>query len=221
VATVARIAKLLRQKYGKPPRRLGGPLDVLIETILSQNTTDKNSSRAYARLKAKFPSWGKVASASVKSIEQAIRVGGLPNIKAKRIKDVLNEIGRREGKLSLGSLKKKNTDDAFAYLTSFDGVGPKTAAIVLSFAFGRDTVPADTHVHRVSNRLGIVHTKSPAKTQAELEKIVRDGDKHSFHINLIEHGRQVCKAQKPQCSLCFLSPVCQKNGIPGKMDKLL
>ncbi len=188
-------------------------MDVLIETILSQNTTDKNSSRAFKRLKARFPDWERVASARVASIEAAIRIGGLPNIKAKRIKKVLREIRKREGKLSLGSLKQKQAGEAFTYLTSLDGVGPKTAACVLAFALGKDTIPADTHVHRVSNRLGFVKTKTPAKTQQLLEEKVQNRHKHAFHINLIAHGRTTCKAIKPRCSRCFLKKLCPQVGV--------
>jgi len=209
VEKIKQIIKALEQHYGqKKWKRWREPVDELVRTILSQNTTDKNSLHAFAQLKRRFPTWEDVLAADEDAIVQEIKSGGLANIKARKIKQCLAEIKRREGQITLEFLSEKPLDEALAYLVSLNGVGPKTAACVLIFSFNFPILPVDTHIHRLSNRLGIVETTSREKTQALLQAIIPDAEKYSFHLNLIDHGRKVCKAAKPLCSECFLQKFC-------------
>jgi endonuclease-3 len=182
----------------------------LVATILSQHTSDLNSGRAYAALKAKFPGgWDDVRQATVEAIAGAIRQGGLADMKAPRIKNLLNEIHRRTGGADLDLLRGMNEADGMAYLTSFHGVGPKTAACVMMFNLGRPVIPVDTHVHRVSLRLGLVAPKtSPARTQEELLKLIGRNGAYAFHVHLIEHGRALCRAVGPKCPACPVAQGC-------------
>jgi len=218
VEKVARIIQELDKHYGKKVwSRWREPVDELVRTILSQNTTDKNSLRAFANLKKRFETWEELLQADEEDIIQEIKSGGLANIKARKIKGCLTEIKKREGRIDLEILAKKPVPEALDYLLSLDGVGPKTAACVLIFSFNSPILPVDTHIHRLSNRLGIVQTNSRGKTQELLQKIIPDKDKYSFHLNLIEHGRKVCKSQKPLCFDCFLRELCSyyQNLQPG------
>ncbi|MEA2071584.1 MAG: endonuclease III [Asgard group archaeon] len=199
----------LDNHYGRKKwERWRKPIDELIRTILSQNTTDTNSMQTYANLKNHYQSWEDLLAADEQEIIKLIRSGGLAKGKTKKIKRSLHEIRKREGKLSLEFLDKFPLQKAKNYLESLYGVGPKTAACVLIFSFNKPILPADTHVHRVSNRLGIINEKTPAKSQQRLNQIVPDEDKYSFHLNLIEHGRKICKASTPKCNQCFLSALC-------------
>lgn len=184
------------------------PIDVLVGTILSQNTTDKNSMRAYQFLVGKYNTWNKVMNADVNEVAETIRSGGLPMIKAKRIQATLREIKKRTGNLNLDLLHDMNKNDASEFLTSLHGVGPKTAAVVLAFCFNKAIIAVDTHVHRVVNRLGITDEKTPEKTQIKLDEIVPDNLKNDFHLLIIEHGRLICKAQNPKCGECVLNKIC-------------
>lgn len=192
-----------------PPRRVD-PLDELILTVLSQHTSDINAERASRDLRAAFPSgWAQVVRASDERVADAIRSGGLANTKAPRIKEILREIRRREGGFELTRLTEMTDREARDYLTSLPGIGPKTAAVVLSFALGRDALPVDTHVHRVSRRLGLI----PPKTSAEradrlLHALVPDGLRTSLHVALIRLGREICKAPVPRCPACPLKDLC-------------
>ncbi|MCG3253276.1 MAG: endonuclease III [Candidatus Heimdallarchaeota archaeon] len=199
----------LDKHYGvKHWKRWREPVGELVRTILSQNTTDKNSLRAYANLIETFKTWDEILEADETEIAEPIRSGGLANIKAKKIKKSLLEIKKREGKIDLEFLADYNQDEAEDYLVSLDGVGPKTAACVLIFSFNFPIMPVDTHVHRLSNRIGLVATKTREKTQEAMKTIIPKKNIYSFHLNLIEHGRKVCKASKPLCSQCFLTDFC-------------
>ncbi|MFW9923031.1 MAG: endonuclease III domain-containing protein [Candidatus Thorarchaeota archaeon] len=184
------------------------PVGELIRTILSQNTTDKNSLNAFAKLTEKYPVWEEILQADEEEIAETIRSGGLANIKAAKIKKNLQEIKKRQGKIDLEFLGGYSLNEAKEYLVSLDGVGPKTAACVLMFSFNIPYMPVDTHVHRVSNRIGIIDTKTREKSQEELNLIIPEKDRYDFHLNIIEHGRQICKAASPQCSECFLTDIC-------------
>ena len=206
------ILKRLQTHFGQatfvPPRRVD-PLDELILTVLSQHTSDRNAERAFADLRAAVPTWDAAVSISAPALADIIRSGGLANQKAPRIQAVLREIHAREGAYSLASLRDLSDAAARAYLTSLPGVGPKTAAVVLSFALGRDALPVDTHVHRVTRRLGII----PAKASAEradriLHEIVPDGLRTPLHVAFIRLGREICKAPTPRCRQCPLSDLC-------------
>jgi endonuclease-3 len=207
---VSQIIEGLKEHYGdKKWERWREPVGELIRTILSQNTTDKNSLRAYANLLERFPTWEELMDAEIEEIIEPIRLGGLANTKAKKIKNALIEINSREGKIDLEFLADYELNKAEEYLVSLNGVGPKTAACVLIFSFNFPIMPVDTHIHRVANRLGIVDTKTRVKTQEAMKSIIPNEEIYNFHLNLIEHGRKICKATTPQCSNCFLSNLCK------------
>jgi endonuclease-3 len=205
------LAEKLDREYGakRPPRRRTDPLDELVLTLLSQNTNDVNRDRAYAELRRRFPSWEEVMAAPAGRIEEAIRVGGLSRQKSTRLKAMLLEIKKREGGLDLSRLCGMERDEALDYLYSFKGVGRKTAAIVLLFSCGAPVFPVDTHIHRVSRRLGLVPVKAGADLAHDiLDAAVPDDLKFGFHINMIAHGRRVCRPRKPECGTCCLSRRC-------------
>lgn len=210
-ATLNRIAALLRQAYGptRPPRRRDNPLDALIHTVLSQNTSDVNSDRAYATLRQRFPEWEDVHRVPLRQLIAAIRSGGLANIKAVRIKALLEEIWADQGHFDLSFLRDLSDEEVKAYLARFKGVGSKTIACVLLFGMGRPAFPVDTHVFRVTRRLGLLNGRfTPEKAQQVLEPRIPPGDRYALHLQLVQHGRQVCKAQRPLCASCVLARVC-------------
>jgi len=203
------LIKRLDDHYGlKEWTRWREPVGELVRTILSQNTTDKNSLKAYADLQEAYPTWEDILVADEKDLADVIRSGGLANTKAKKIKKALAEIKQQHGVIDLEFLAEYELSKAEDYLVSLDGVGPKTAACVLIFSFNFPIIPADTHVHRLSNRIGVVDGSTREKTQNLLQDVIPDKDKYSFHLNLIEHGRQVCKAKNPICDNCFLQDIC-------------
>lgn len=178
-------------------------------TVLSQHTSDVNTARAFAGLKKHFPSWAGVVAASTEDVADSIRSGGLADQKAPRIQAILREIERREGALSLDRLKDLDDDAVEDYLCSLPGVGPKTAACVLVFSMGRAAFPIDTHVHRVSKRLGWIPPGASAdKAHALLRRAVPAELRYELHLQLITHGRTVCKARVPLCSECVLFDLC-------------
>jgi endonuclease-3 len=207
---VGKVAVKLQNLFGKRKWKVDSdPLSELIATILSQNTSDTNSHRAYASLKSKFETWDQVRKANVKSIANAIKSGGLSEIKAQRIKNILNRIHSENNKLDLTFLKKWKTDKIKTYLNRFKGVGDKTVACVLLFSLTRPVMPVDTHVLRVSKRLGLVPQKADAnRTQQILEKLVPKNLFYQFHLDLIQHGRNTCKAGNPRCQNCILLKEC-------------
>lgn len=208
---IIKINSLLEKEYGKKVQRVKkDAIDELVLTILSQNTSDVNSSKAFESLKRKFRSWEAVETAQTRKIANTIRSGGLANIKAARIKGALREIEKREAALSLNALRRKDTQAAFDYLRSIRGVGPKTAACVLLFSLQRPIMPVDTHIYRVSRRLGIVEEKaSPEEAQRTLTRLIKPRLIYQFHINMIEHGRKICIARNPRCPICLLKKSCQ------------
>jgi endonuclease-3 len=177
--------------------------------VLSQSTSDANSERAYASLRARFPSWESLASAHPSDVAEAIRSGGLANVKAPRILDILAEIRSREGRLDLGWMHRAADEDVRSYLTSLPGVGPKTAAVVLAFSLARPVLPVDTHVHRVAGRLGLLPPgTSAAAAHGVLEAAVPPELRIELHVGLITLGRRVCKAGRPRCEACPLADLC-------------
>lgn len=181
----------------------------LVGTILSQNTTDVNSRRAYASLRERFPDWGEMERAPARKIEAAIRGGGLARTKAARLKRLLAEIRRETGGHDLGFLRRMETGEIVDYLERFEGVGPKTAACVALFGLGRDIVPVDTHVHRVVGRLGVVgRPPGPEATFEALRGLTPEGRGLSLHVNLIRLGREVCRPGDPRCPECPVRSVC-------------
>lgn len=200
---------ILEDLYGIPEAREIDPLDLLVATILSQNTTDKNSLRAFGRLKSTYPDYDSVLRAPTSEIEDKIRVGGLSEMKARRIKESLSKIKGHSESISLSFLEDMELNEAREYLCSLPGVGPKTAAVVLLFAYGFPVMPVDTHVFRISKRLGLVPEDANIEaTQRALEKITPSNKYMSLHINLIRHGRRICKARNPLHSNCALQKLC-------------
>ncbi len=208
---IIKINKLLIERFGIPERPAipPDPVDMLIATILSQNTNDRNSYRAFQNLKAKFKTWEEVARITPSEIEKYIKVAGLGKQKSKAIKSFLADLIKQNGKISLNYLKKKNESIIIDELTRFDGVGIKTASCVLLFSLHRNVCPVDTHVHRTTNRIGIVNTSSPDKTFHKLNTDFPKNIAHSFHTNLIRLGREICKPSKPNCSECPLLTICK------------
>lgn len=209
-ATVREIHRRLRQAHGPlhPPRRWD-PLEELVFTILSQNTSDVNSGRAFESLRARFPTWQALAKAKPSQVASAIRAGGLSNVKAPRILAVLREIRRREGGFDLSWMRDASDAEIEEYLSSLPGVGPKTVACVLAFSLGRPALPVDTHVHRVATRLGFIPPGMPAtKAHSALAELVPPKLRVSMHVGLIRHGRTICKAGRPRCEECPLADLC-------------
>lgn len=207
---IKHIIKLLTVEYGKREWRAGeSPIEVLVRTILSQNTSDRNSGRAFEALLASFGDWKAMANASTGEIANSIKIGGLEEVKARYIKQVLAEIQRRQGSLSLDFLKQLPLEEARDWLKQLPGVGTKTASCVLLFSFGASALPVDTHVFRVAKRLGIVDSgASVEKAHQQLEGLVPPEDVYKFHVLVIEHGRKICKAQHPRCHQCVLCQLC-------------
>ena len=191
------------------PPRATDPLDELILTVLSQHTSDLNAERAFGELRATFPTWQQVVDTPSGAVADVIRSGGLANTKAPRIQAILHEVREREGSFTLDRLRELSDADARAYLTSLPGIGPKTAAVVLSFALGRDAMPVDTHVHRVTKRLGIIPLKASAeRADRLLHDLIPDGLRTPLHVAFIRLGRQICKAPTPRCTMCPLKDLC-------------
>ncbi|MCK4427697.1 MAG: endonuclease III [candidate division Zixibacteria bacterium] len=208
---IRKLSNLLGGEYGKKAWKVhGDPLSVLIGTILSQNTSDNNSHKAFANLRYEFKNWEETRKARVKKIADTIRSGGLADIKALRIKNILNQIYEENRNLNLSFLKRWRTDKIKGWLRRFKGVGDKTIACVLLFSLRRPAMPVDTHVLRVSKRLGLV-PQNLTTTQAEalLEKLIPKNLIYQFHLNLIAHGRIVCKAANPLCCDCVLLENCE------------
>ncbi len=211
--SILTICRRLRREYGpvKLGRRLP-PLDELIFTILSQHTSDSNSEAAFTSLQNRFADWDAVRRARVASIAKAIKSGGLANQKAPRIKAILQETHERHGSLSLDFLCQMPDDEAVEYLCGFNGVGPKTAACVLMFSCRKPVLPVDTHVHRVSKRLGLIDEKTNAeRAHVELAELVPKDSVIEFHVQLIRHGRRVCTARSPKCEGCVLVDRCPEG----------
>ncbi|MBN1526982.1 MAG: endonuclease III [Candidatus Omnitrophica bacterium] len=206
---IIKITKALDETYGKRPAfKRSDPVDELVRTILSQNTSDKNSVPAFYALKKRFGAWERVLGSDTRKIAAAIRHAGLANIKAKRIKEVLAEIKRREGSITLAVLKDLSVEEGASYLRSLKGVGPKTAACVLLFGFGKPAMPVDTHIFRVAKRLGLIGGVSIEEAHETLSRIVPNHLIYDLHLGIIEHGRKTCRAQNPLCGVCLLYGLC-------------
>jgi endonuclease III len=205
------VHRRLLKTYGEPepPARRGDALGELIACILSQHTSDLNSGRAFEALRARFPTWELVRDAPAGAVVAAIRSSGLANQKGPRIQAVLRAISQTRNALEINFLADRPVPEAKAWLQSLHGVGPKTAAITLLFGLGRPAFPVDTHVHRVAGRLGLIpRSMSADKAHDALEAIVPPRLYFPFHMNLIQHGRKVCRARLPMCAQCPLIGVC-------------
>ena len=208
--SIEQIIKLLSAEYGeKRWRRQQSPVAVLVQTILSQNTSDRNSGKAFEQLLATFDDWEDMSNASVGVISHSIKAGGLGAVKARYIKQALGEIRRRRGDFELDFLSTLPVDEARDWLRQLPGVGMKTASCVLLFSLGMPALPVDTHVFRVAKRLGLISSKvSVEQAHVWLENLVPHQDVYQLHVLLIEHGRRICKAQKPRCNECVLRGLC-------------
>ena len=208
-APVLHIHNLLLSAYSDHPWRPHDPVASLVLTILSQNTNDVNRDRAFERLRERFPTWEAVRDAPPEALVEAVRPAGLAPTKAPRIQEALQRVTAGQGEISLDFLGEMGLEEARAWLLSLPGVGPKTAAIVLLFALGRPAFPVDTHVHRVTRRLGLIPLQtSREKAHKLLEQLVPPEIYYSFHLNLIAHGRTVCHARNPECGRCILRDEC-------------
>ncbi len=197
--------------YGEPIWQAGqDPLEELLGTILSANTTDTNSGRAFTQLKTTFNGdWDAVRTAPLEAIKTAIRPAGMYNQKAPHLVGTLEKLTREQGNYSLDHLAAMEVDQALAYLTSFPGVGHKTASIVLLFCFNRAAFPVDTHVQRITQRLGISNRRAtPEQIKAIWEALLPPDTFYALHLNLIRHGRTICQARLPRCEICPLQHWC-------------
>lgn len=209
--------------YGWPEQLShGDPVAELVLTILSQNTSDTNSGRAFTHLMRRFPSWQAIAFAPPEEVVGAISPGGLAEQKAPRIQGALRAIGARSPGWDLEFLRTLDTEDARAWLRALPGVGPKTAACVLLFALGKPALPVDTHVERVARRLGLIPPRcTPEQAHTLLERVVDPADYYPFHMLLIKHGRRTCSARSPACERCPLEDRCQASRLRPDRDSSL
>ena len=201
-----RILRRLQDAYGpRPYRCCGRAVPCLIETILSQNTSNANSEAGFRILRRTFKTWNDVADAPVQRVARAISISGLSNIKAPRIQLILREIRDRHGRIDLQFLKDWPPQKAFEYLRGFEGVGPKTAYCVLMFSLGMAVFPVDTHIHRIALRLGLIPPNTSAERAHDLLTVmIAPADRYAMHLLLIAHGRKICKARNPRCATCPL-----------------
>lgn len=204
------VQKRLAWEYGDLVWRPSiDPLSELVLTILSQHTSDTNRDRAFAEMRRRYPTWEEVRDAPTPELVDAIRSGGLANQKAPRIQDTLRRIWEERGELNLDFLTDMPVEKAKVWLGSFRGVGPKTAACVLMFSCGMPVLPVDTHVYRVSQRLGLIGPRVNAEqAHTVLEDLLEPAQRYTFHINMITHGRRICKAQRPLCEACIVRDWC-------------
>jgi endonuclease III len=210
-AAFSRILDLLAERYGTRERETRlEPLDELVATILSQHTSDINTARAYASLRARFPTWDEVVEADTAAVEDAIRSGGLAVQKAPRIQLALQAVHSESGAYDLGWLARRETEDALEWLVSLPGVGPKTAACVLLFSLDRPVMPVDTHVGRVATRLGALAERTSALAALRQLTTLVDPPERMLeaHLLLIDHGRDLCKALRPRCDECPVRDLC-------------
>jgi len=231
IKKIIRINKILINKFGYPERNKTNvnPLDLLVATILSQNTNDRNSYRAFKNLKKNYPDYSMIKNAPVENIKSVIKIAGLANQKAATIKNLITNLPTNKSAPTLNFIKKMENKEALSYLTNFKGVGIKTASCVLLFSLGRNICPVDTHVNRTLNRIGLVKTKNPVKTFEVLNKNFPEGIAHSFHTNLIRLGREFCLPSSPKCIACPLKNICKyphknfkkTNKMPQKSFLLL
>jgi endonuclease-3 len=204
------IIQNLERTYGVPEnRRSSDPLDMLIKIILSQATSDTNSDRTFAALKKRFPRWEALLRARTSTIAETIRAGGLANQKAAVIKDLLRQIRDEHGSLDLDFLHDLSNEEAAQYLSKFRGLGPKTIACTLLFACRKEVFPLDTHIFRILRRVGLIPQKcTDARAHQIMNSIVPPGKFYSFHVNLIRHGRTLCRPREPLCERCPIVEYC-------------
>ncbi len=212
------IHQQLVKEFGQPAwQPHHPPVDVLVSTILSQNTNDNNRDAAYESLRARFPTWEEVREAPPEQVIEAVRIAGLANQKGPAIQNALRVISEERGKIELDFLSSLSIQEASDWLVSLKGVGPKTAAIVLLFSLNMPAFPVDTHIYRVTGRLGI---RPPRMTAARAHQYLAEQfppeTYYPVHLNLIRLGREICKARQPLCQQCPLRDICEYY---EKLDK--
>jgi endonuclease-3 len=208
---VGYVIQNLERAYGEPVNKWTGwdVLDMLVAVILSQATSDANSARTYDALKQRFPTWDALLRARAQTLVETIRPGGLANQKAAVIRDLLRQVRERRGSFDLSFLRELPASEAVEYLSSFRGVGPKTAACTLLFACGLDLFPLDTHIFRILRRVGLIPLKCSDRFAHEvMNRVVPSGKFYSFHVNLIRHGRKLCRPRDPLCERCPVVEYC-------------
>ena len=223
VAPFPAILDLLRAAYGVRPQRVLAPLDELILTVLSQNTSDINCERAYAAMRQRYPRWQDVLAAPPAQLVAVLRPGGLANQKAPRIQAILAELAASPAGLDLGWLAGLKPEAAMAFLTALPGVGAKTASCVLLFSLGMPVMPVDTHIYRIALRLGLIGPRVSAEAAHALLTAITPLDRMlEAHLLLIEHGRRTCKARRPRCDACVLLDLCPfgATAVPGRAPRL-
>ncbi len=204
---IAEVVRRLEGEYGRLKwHSHGDPLEILIRTILSQNTNDENRDRAYASLRERFPSFKEVVAADEQELAEALRPGGLHRQKARRIKQILQQISQAGDGFDLSYLEELSTEDALQELLQFDGVGKKTAGVVLLFSLKKPYFPVDTHIKRLSQRLGWLGKGE--EPHDKLNPLIPDQVKYQLHLHLIQHGRRICRARRPRCAECILQDLC-------------
>jgi endonuclease-3 len=205
-----KIHERLLEFYGEPVWRNPLPaIDELVSTILSQNTNDINRDRAFEALRARFPTWEMVRDANTKDVIEAIRPAGLANQKGPRIQQVLKSITEERGGLDLSFLADLSVEEAKAWLTKFNGVGPKTAAIVLCFSLNKFAFPVDTHIYRVTGRIGLRPERMTVEqAHVHLESLFPPETYYAVHLNLIRLGREICTARRANCEICPIRKLC-------------
>jgi len=205
------VVQNLERAYGVPENKWAGwdVLDMLVAVILSQATSDANSDRTYDALKRRFPTWESVLAAREQTLADTIRLGGLANQKARVIRDLLRQVRERHGSLDLSFVGRMPAREAARYLSGFRGVGPKTVACTLLFACGAEVFPLDTHIFRVLRRVGLIPARcSDAFAHEVMDRLVPAGKFYSFHVNLIRHGRALCRPREPVCDRCPVVEYC-------------
>ena len=208
---LVQVQELLRHRFGTPTWHVKLPaVDELVCTILSQNTNDINRDKAFQALKERYPDWEAVRDADPAELQYVIRIAGLANQKGPNIQAALRDITEERGKIDLDWLREKDPEEARKWLVKLRGVGPKTAAIVMVFALGMPAFPVDTHIYRVTGRIGLrPRDLDISKTHAYMEEIADPADFGNLHLNLINLGREICQARKPKCPICPIIDLCQ------------
>ena len=205
----------LRDVYGPPDKPVLDPLEELLLTVLSQSTTDHNRDTAWRALRIRFADWEALRTARTEDVERTIRPAGLARQKTGTILGILERLTEEVGRPDLGHLREMSDAEALEYLSSFRGVGVKTAACVLCFSLRRPVLPVDTHVHRMALRLGFVEVGTDAvRTHRALNRLVPAEIRFSTHDQWIRHGRSVCTARRPSCERCPLEDLCPRQGVP-------
>lgn len=213
------IARELEKLHGRKTFKPHDGMDELISCILSQNTTDANRDRAFDALKARYSTWADVENAPLDELIDTVRPAGLANAKAANIQSALSTIYQERGAYTIDFLQDLSVPEAKAWLTNLAGVGPKTAAIVLCFGYGMAAFPVDTHVHRLGQRIGFLPEKMSANAAHDvMEAIIPPEAYYSFHLQLIYHGRTVCKARQPLCERCPITAYCDYYAQTARRD---